>query len=175
MNDIPQHIEFVKSQQTFHERQALRFVDDFRRRDLHAGTVEKFKSLANYLTKLEENLSGGSPIGGGSVLPGGQYRLALTREEVEGLPEELMNELKVSDADKAEFNIIALIDEAGGVTTLDRILVALYRQSGEIVKRANLNARLYRMSQKDLVYGVPGKKGVYSTKPLTEEDIEKLI
>ena len=175
MNNIPQHIEFVKSQQAFHERQALRFSDDFRRRELHIDTAKRFESLANYLTELEEKLASGSAIGGGPALPGGQYRLALTRDEVEGLPEELMNELSVSDADKTEFNIVSLIDEAGGVATLDRILVALYRQNGEIMKRANLNARLYRMTQRELIHSVPGKKGVYSTKRLTEEDIEKLI
>ena len=175
MNDIPQHIEFVKSQQAFHERQALRFVDDIRRRGLHVDTAEKFKALANYLAEIEEMLSSGSPIGGSPILPSGQYRLALTRDEIEGLPEELVNELSVSDADKAEFNIVSLIDEAGGVATLDRILVALYRQSGEIMKRANLNARLYRMSQKGFIHSVPGRKGIYSTKPLTKEDVEKLI
>ena len=175
MNDIPQYIEFVKEQQAFHVRQALRFFEDIRRKNLHTDTANKFKSLANYLTELDENLASGSPIGGGQVLPGSQYRLALTQDEIADLPEELMNELSVSDAEKAEFNIVALIDDIGGVATLDRILVALYRQSGEIMKRANLNARLYRMSKNGLIHSVPGKKGVYSTVPLTDEDVEKLI
>lgn len=174
MDSLSKHIEFVKSQQAFHERQVLRFSDDLRRKELHTNTAEKFKLLADNLTELEEKLANGGAING-PALPGEQYRLALTRDEVEGLPEELMNELSVSDTDKAEFNIVTLIDEAGGVATLDRILVSLYRQSGEIMKRANLNSRLYRMSQRGFIHSVPGKKGVYSTKPLTEEDVEKLI
>ena len=174
MDNISQHIEFVKGQQAFHERQALRFAGDLRRMEQHTATAEKFKSLANDLAILEEKLAGGGAISG-PVLPGGFYRLALTRDEIEGLPEELMRELNVSDADKAEFSIVAVIDDTGGVATLDRILVALYHQSGQIMKRANLNARLYRMSQKGFIHNVPGKKGVYSTSPLTDEDITKLI
>lgn len=175
MINLAKHIEFVKSQQAFHERQALRFSDDLRRKGLHTDTSEKFKLLADYLSEVGERLASGATVNSGAELPDGKYRLALTRDEVEGLPEELMSELSVSDADKAEFNIIALIDDAGGVATLDRILVALYRQSGEIMKRANLNARLYRMSQRGFIHSVPGKKGVYSTKPLKEEDVAKLV
>ncbi len=174
MISLAKHIEFVKSQQVFHERQVLRYPDNLRRQERHNETAEKFKTLADCLNQLEEKLANDSVIGSGLELQDDQYRLALTRDDVEGLPEELMNELSVSDVDKSEFNIIALIEESGGVATLDRILVALYRQNGEIMKRATLNARLYRMSQRALIHSVPGKKGVYSVKPLSEEDINKL-
>ena len=86
-----------------------------------------------------------------------------------------MSELSVSDVDKAEFNIIALIDEAGGIATLDRILVALYLQNDKVTKRATLNARLYRMGQKGLIHSVPRKKGIYSTSVVTDEDLEKFV
>ncbi len=169
MDNIDEHIAFVKSQQEFHNRQAFRFRDNIRRKELHTNTAEKFKLLAEYIAKLEET------IAAKSSLPKDQYRLTLTQDEVKDLPDELMSELSVSDADKADFNIIELIDNAGGVATLDRILVALYRQNGQITKRANLNARLYRMGQKALIFSVPGKKGVYSTRPLSDEDLLKLV
>ena len=76
---------------------------------------------------------------------------------------------RISESDKAEFTIVSLIDESGGVASLDQILVALYRKTGEISKRLGLNSRLYRMVQKGLIHSVPGKKGVYSTKPIVED------
>ena len=175
MEELTGYIEFVKSQQSFHERQATRFSDDLRRQSLHTDTANQFRSLAEYLIETKEKLRTRPATADIQKLGNGQYRIALTPEEVADLPEELMSELSVSDADKAEFNIVALIDEAGGIVTLDRILVALYRQSGQVTKRANLNARLYRMGQKGLVHSVPGKKGIYSTSALTDEDIKKFF
>jgi len=169
MEKIGAFASFVNDQRAFHERQALRFSDDYRRKELHSSTADKFKSLAEYIENLEKT------VAEGTSLPRDQYRLALTQDELKNLPAELMGELSVSDADRADFNIVDLINNAGGVATLDRILVALYRQSGEIMKRQNLNARLYRMGQKGLVYSIQGKKGVYATKSLSEEDIAKLI
>lgn len=98
----------------------------------------------------------------------GYDKPSLSWDELEGLPEELVAELSISDSDKTDFNIIGLIREAGDVASLDRIILNLYKQTGEIVKRANLNARLYRMVQKEQIYSVPGKKGVYSTTKLEE-------
>jgi hypothetical protein len=102
-------------------------------------------------------------------------RLALSWEEVEGLPKEVLDELSVTEADHAEFNIASAVRALGGVAALDRIIVYLYKEFGEIQKRASLNQRLYRMTQKDMIYSVPGKKGVYSTEQLTDEEAAELI
>jgi len=137
-------------------------------------SVDRFKSLFADLelmmNKFNENpefLSVRSAV----VAP----RLGLSWEEIHGLPQELLEELSISESDKTEFNISSLITELGGVASLDRLLVALFRQTGEITKRAALNQRLYRMVQKELIHSVPGKKGVYSIRPISEEDADKLI
>lgn len=175
MENVDRYIEFVKSQQSFHERQSKRFSDNIQRQTLHKDTADKFTSLAEYLIETKEKLMTRPTTGNIQTLANGRYRIALTPEEVADLPEELMSELSVSDVDKAEFNIIALIDEAGGIATLDRILVALYRQNDKVTKRATLNARLYRMGQKGLIHSVPRKKGIYSTSVVTDEDLEKFV
>jgi hypothetical protein len=171
---LTSHTEFVKSQIEFQQRQAVRFASEPRRSRLHLDAVERFKSLLAdlelLLNKINENPELLNVRSHG-VAP----RLGLSWEEIHGLPQELLEELSISESDKTEFNISSLITELGGVASLDRLLVALFRQSGEITKRAALNQRLYRMVQKELIYSVPGKKGVYSIHPIPEEDADKLI
>ena len=168
MINIAQHIEFVKGQVAFHERQADRYVEDTRRCNLHKDTSEMFRRLAEDLEELEFNLA--SPSSSSSKCRGA--RLSLTWEEIEDLPEELMAELSISESNKTEFTIVSIINANGGIASLDQILVALYRKTGEILKRVNMNSRIHRMMQKELIYNVPGKKGVYSTQPIadTEDD-----
>ena len=104
-----------------------------------------------------------------------RMRLSLSAEEVEGLPDEVLNELSISEGDKAEFAILGLIDEAGGIISLDKLIVGLWKKTGELHKRQSLISRLYRMGQKDMVFSVPGKKGVYANWPMSEGDIQRLM
>ena len=165
MKNIDDQIEFVKSQAAFHERQADRFSDDTKRRSLHAGTAEKFRTLAVDLEKMKPRLSS-ARLDPSEVAAA---KLSLSWNEIEDLPDELMEELSISESDKADFTIVGLIDENGGIASIDQILIALYRKTGEISKRLALNSRLWRMVQKKLIFGVTGKKGVYSTQPIAED------
>ena len=96
--------------------------------------------------------------------------LALSPEDIEGLPPELIEELSISDSDMADFAILSAVDEAGGVVSLDKLLILMFKKTGEIHKRAALNSRIYRMVQKGTMFAVPGRKGVYSTRELSEEE-----
>ncbi len=154
MDNLSQHLTFVKEQEAYHEKLSRKFEAQPWRRDIHSSTAEKFRQLANYLVQSDNNA-------------GMRRRLALdnltlTPEEVEGLPPELVNELSISDADKLEFIIIAALRDAGGILNLDRILIALFRKTGEVFKRNTTTSKLYRMIQKGLIYPVSGRKGVYS-------------
>jgi hypothetical protein len=175
MDNLHPHIEFVKSQAEFQRRQAIRFANEPKRNALHLGSAERFESLHSCLVDLQDKLDKKPTLFDDLGDQSNMRRISLSWEEVEGLPPELLEELSVSESDKTEFIIRSLIVELGGVASLDRILVALFRQSGEVTKRAALNQRLYRMVQKEMVYSVNGKKGVYSARPLTEEESEKLI
>jgi len=157
----------------FHLRQADRYADEPRRATLHATTAAQFRLLLEGLDAFhkwqEEN-----PDWRVTRKIDRSKRVALSWDEIEGLPEELLKELSLSDSDRTEFNILSSVRELGGVASLDRLLVHIYRQSGEIMKRVALNQRLYRMTQKELLHGVPGKKGVYSIEPLSEEEAAEL-
>ncbi|MCY3989256.1 MAG: hypothetical protein OXF94_11805 [Gammaproteobacteria bacterium] len=165
MDKIRTFIPFVKSQADFHYRQADRYADDERRRGLHFGTAEKFSDLLSLLKEIKEWAVPIDHAGTGLMVSPG---------ELKDLPDELIKELNVTDSDKMDYSIVELVNEHGGIASLDRILVGLYLKTHEVQKRHNLNARIYRMMQKGLLHSVPGKKGVYSSRQLSEEEIESL-
>jgi hypothetical protein len=68
-----------------------------------------------------------------------------------------------------------LLDEHGGIASLDQIIFGLYKKTKEIVKRQAMTNRLYRMGQKELIWGVPGKKGVYSNRPISDQEAASLF
>jgi hypothetical protein len=164
----------VKEQLDFHTAQAVKFENDPKRAAKHAATASGFSSLLEDLLAFQE-WEAANPNWAAGEAASTPKRLALTWEEVEGLPPEVLAELSISDSDRSEFNIIAAIRAMGGVASLDRLIVYLYRESGELQKRSQLNQRLYRMVQKELIFSVPGKKGVYSSEPISEEEAAKLI
>lgn len=90
----------------------------------------------------------------------------LTPDDLEGLPPEVIEQLGLNESDYYEMELVRLINKVGGVVSLDKLIVLLYKEKNEVAGRTPLNARLYRMMKKSLVYSVPGKKGVYSTKPM---------
>jgi len=166
MENVEKFIAFVKSQAEFHARQSARFRHDERRFELHKGTSETFEELHVFLQEIKADEI---------KKPISNSKLSLGWSELEDLPPELIAELSITESDKLDFSIAELIQKSGGIATLDRILVDIYRLTGEILKRQNLNARLYRMVQKELIFSVPGKKGVYSSEMLSEEDASRLI
>lgn len=163
MSDIlNKHVAFVKDQVKFHRERSEAFSKNNFRKQKHNETAEKFQSLLDYLESLETN----SQIKG-------DYSLVLTPDDLEGLPQELLNELSISDADRAEFKIMEYIREHGGMMSLDQIMVAHYQATGEIVKRSAMTNRLYRMANKGLIDSVPNKKGVYALKNAQKELFEQ--
>ena len=162
MEKVEKFRDFVKGQAEFHLRMANRHREDPRRSELHAHTADTFNELYDFLDSLlqEQNKE--------------RQRLSLAWDEIANLPPELVTELSVSDADRAEFNVLSAIENAGGVASLDRILVGYYRLTGDVMKRQQMINRIYRMSQKGLLFPVPGRKGVYALNEMSEEDAARL-
>lgn len=173
MSILNKHLEFVNEQAGFHEKMAEKFGLSSFRSKLHISTAEKFRSLGSDLDSADKALDG----------PGRSSRqehqkpiqLSLSIEDIEGLPDELLQELSLSDGDKTEFAIVNAIEEASGIISLDKLLIALYKKTGEIHKRNSLYSKLSRMASKSLIYYVPGKKGVYSTEQLTSDDVSMMM
>lgn len=96
-------------------------------------------------------------------------------QDIEGLPAELLAQLNIGDAERQEFDIIDTIDNAGGMASIDKILVGYYRKTNEILERNKLMSKLYRMTVKGTLYSHPNKKGVYCTKPVVDSRINKEV
>ena len=85
--------------------------------------------------------------------------------DVSDLPDELLRELsgvKVDDLEQQLFSIVV----SGDQVDLDAILIEMYRRFSVVQTRRFLQNKLYRMSQKEIIFPVPGRKGVYSSKPI---------
>ena len=164
---------FVKEQIAFQEKMARRYDTEPWRRDLHLANVSKLIALLNDLekaetdiAKLEASLARMTPT---------LQSITLTPDDLDGLPDELIRELSISDADKQEFSIVGIINDGGGILSLDKIMIGIFRKTGEVVRRTATISRLYRMAQKGLIYSVPMKKGFYATRPTNEQDIRRIF
>lgn len=91
--------------------------------------------------------------------------ISLSPEDLAGLPQELKEQLQFSASDQQELKILEILGQAGGFVSIDRLIVRLFQDTGEIVQRKVLTARLYRMTQKKRLFAVSGMKGVYSLNP----------
>lgn len=178
MSILSKHLEFVKAHVAVQEKLARKFAPDSKfnnpaRFQLHLGNVERFKELYSDLELADEEL--GKAETSLRTYPKGPIQLQLLPQDLEGLPPELLEELSVQSVDRLEMGIYTAIADAGGVLSLDRILIALYKKAGEIHKRSAITAKLYRMAQKGVIYNVPFRKGWYSTSELSEERANELF
>ena len=174
MSIIEKHIAFVNYEIAFQEKMLEKVGGNKNRQLFHTDLRDKLKGLLADIVvadRLLDECEEERRIAEGSR----KSNISLTPEDIEGLPEELIQELSISEADKVEFALAGLIEEAGGVLSMDRILIGIYKKTGEIFKRTAMTSKLYRMSQKGLVFGVPNKKGWYSTRELAEEDVERIF
>ena len=54
-------------------------------------------------------------------------------------------------------------NELGGIASIDEIMVGLWRLTSEEHELEVLASKIYRMTRKDILHSVPGRKGIYST------------
>jgi hypothetical protein len=171
---LEKYLPFVKDQCAFHKRMAENFGPESKhpnpgRSEKHAETSAKFAELA---AAIEEAVKA---LAQNTNKPLKPHQLSLSFDEIQGLPDELLQELSISDGDRIDYTILRIIEDAGGMASLDRILVGLYKETGEVMKRVTLTSRAYRMTQKGILHSVPNKKGVYSTQELTEKEVSEII
>lgn len=174
MSILSKHLDLVKGQADFHRAMVDKVGKNPWRAKLHAETAAAFAALLADLEIADKELDTPQSPQNRAKPPSLPTQLTLNIEDIEGLPAELIEELNLTEGDKTEFAILNAVEEAGGVITLDRLLIALYRKTGEIHKRANLTSRIYRMTSKGLLYNMPGRKGVYSTDQWTPESAAQL-
>jgi hypothetical protein len=173
MLKIESYLSFVKEQAAVQEKLSKKYDEDLYRSGLHQKTRKNLLDLADFLEEIKSKGTRETSYLNRGNTP--QKRILLTYEEIEDAPEELLRELNLSDADRQDLLMEYIIAQEGGVTSLDRILMELYRRTKEIPKRNVVTQRLYRMASRGMIYNVPGKKGVYSTYELSEDDAKKMF
>lgn len=87
----------------------------------------------------------------------------ITPEDLDGLPPEILEKLELSESDKYEFQIVNIIRKVGGTASLRKIMLELYKQSGDMPDKQTLNNKLYRMTMKKTLFRSSMGKGYYST------------
>lgn len=177
---IENYRDFVKSQQDYHQHSATRMREKSPdRSQRHNELAQKFGGL---LAAIDASLAKTSQAGDSAPsdnqsslapLPEGQYAaslfsnpVAILPEDLVGLPEELIEQLGITETDRFEMNVLNLVNQAAGKTmSLEKILLGLFHMTKEVHNRTQLANRLYRMTKKGRIYTVPGKKGIYTTQP----------
>jgi hypothetical protein len=173
MGKIDRYVSFVKKQVEVQQKLAEKYEDTPFRKAQHLETARSYADLGTFLTEIQKK--GTHDI---SYLNRGDNplkRMHLTFEDIHDLSEDNLRELNLTEADRQDLVVEHLIAQNGGVYSLDKIMIDLFRQTKEFPKRGALVARLYRMAQKGMIYNVPGKKGVYSTYEMSEQEAKKMF
>lgn len=91
--------------------------------------------------------------------------------DLSDLPAELVKELSGIKVDDLEQQLFTIIKTGGEEVDLDAILIELFRRFQIVQTRKFLQNKLWRMAQKEVVFSVPGRKGVYTAaKPRDDFD-----
>jgi hypothetical protein len=155
MESIFGYADFVNKQAEFHEKKVEEFQGN-KRAWVHKTTARSFRGLQKEI----ENLRSATIIRKAN----GINPLALSPNDVSGLPPALLEQLlNKPEQDSVETEICDIINGAGGTLLIDHIMIALFKRTGMIHDRPQLVSKIHRMNKKDLIFSVPGKKGVYTT------------
>lgn len=165
---IDEFDDFVKKQIAYHERK-IKVLKDAPAAAMHVVYAETFRRLRAHciasdelIARQETQLKAPS----GAAIPDVSNAQTITPADLAGLPKELLDQLNLPQLDNQEKLIVDLVNEAGSVLSLDKILIGLYRKTGEVLQKRALNQKIFRMIDKGLLWKVPKKKGVYTSIPV---------
>lgn len=89
-------------------------------------------------------------------------------DDLSDLPPELLKELSATRTDELETQIVTILNASNCVADIDTILINLFRRFEVVQTRRFLQNKLWRMTQKEIIWSVDGKKGSYTTIPQNE-------
>lgn len=158
MNNLSIHLPSLRQEIKDREAATKGLEDDNKDAKRHHDAITRLKAL---LQDLEDFLNADR-----------NFRFSLLPSEVDDLPPEQLAEININKSDRQDFQILEVLDNAGGAASIDQIMVALHRKTGMIQRRVYTNSRLYRMIKKRLIYPVPNFKGAYSLNPIEVEGEE---
>jgi hypothetical protein len=83
--------------------------------------------------------------------------------DLSDIPPELRAELTGVEIDELEGHLVTVINSYGGTADLNQVLVGLFRKFKVVQTRRFVQQKLWRMTVDGLLWGVPKRKGVYTT------------
>lgn len=146
--NIQEGFEFIGKQANYHDAMSAKFLSIGNDKDhkKHYALGQQYAALNNLLDDLTMRLTPStSQI---SILP----------SELEGLPPELIEQLS---ADNLEMEFLKIIEDHDGTISLDRLILAYFKQHGAVLSRRKVTAKLYRMTKGGAIHSLGGK-GIYS-------------
>ena len=166
MNTLESILPFFDSQIQMCNNLSQQSIDENMKR-VHDESAKQFQHIKNVIMSVivENNMKkneNNSPINKQEIK---HNTLVLSKEDREGLPAELLEELKGVSRDIIENEIITIINSNEGYSTLDQLLVRIYKNTGKIYKRTSLTSKLHVMVKDGLIFSLLGNKGVYTTVP----------
>lgn len=157
---IDEEIEFIKSQIQHHQKSVefMRSRNDEFKANRHSGILRRFEQILPKIVEIQEH---GLPK---VTIPKIESDKVGSRlGDLSDLPEEMRKQLVSVQYDESEQVILDVITETyGGIASIDEIYVGLYRKTKESIQRDALANKIYRMTRKELLTSVSGKKGVYT-------------
>lgn len=166
---VDAEIEFVKSQ-IDHHRKSITFHEkrgDQPKVNRHRGILKRFEEL---LPKMEQMMGVSPPV----KFETKDIKVGSRIGNIDDLPESIRTQLVSFQMDELESQILDLLnDQLDSVATIDEILVGLWRIHETAHQRDQLANKIYRMTRKEQLFSVSGKKGVYSTKNVDDADVQK--
>lgn len=126
----------------------------------HAGLLSNFRNLHS---KIEAAIKAKSH----TQSPPQEFdedQIGRRLGDINDLPTEIRKQLVYAQYTEFEAQVKNILDEQyNGVASLDELLVSFWREYEVKHDRVILGRKLYRLTQKQIIYSYPGKKGVYST------------
>lgn len=169
---IQNYLDFVNRQIAYHDKRAelikLKRPEDSQNQARLANAFRDLREAMEADISDADSMASRSPRGGGNDALEALLNMPtqLTPGHLVGLPEELISQLKISETDRINWTVQELVSRADGQTmSIDVLLIALFRETSRVFDRTDLSNRLYRMCRKGLLYGVPGRQGLYTTIP----------
>ena len=157
---VDEEIDFVKSQISHHSRSIdfFRSKGDGDKERRHTGILRRFNDILPKMEKIKD-----APNQPTLVQAVYDKKIGNRLGDIMDLPEEVRNQLVSGQFDAVESQILQVVKQSfNGVATIDEIFVGMYRTTGEVMQREALANKIYRMTRKEVLFSVEGRKGVYS-------------
>lgn len=157
MQSITEFIKFLKSRQSFHKSKVHGLQKSKPSAAIkHEDTIAKYGDIVSWFEQFQSTQN----------IPqdnSDQDLFSLNPLDMQDLPEDLSDELSVSQSDTEDAQILELLDIAGRSLDLNELLIGSFRKYNVKHKRNLLTARIYRLVKRGLVHNVG--KGKYAIGP----------